>query len=158
MVTARDRLHIVNCLVRATFAKEATDPTRAKKITVELPDTKASLEFEQAHWILRGYKGMIPGLGFVQVLEQNPAKSGSWCGILATRYQLKVAWLWLNGNYHRCCIDLGGDDVLFFDATGGANATKEEVRSHPQIKAIIEEMDSNREKLLEARTTVKHFN
>ena len=157
MLTDRDRQEIVNSIVRSTFKSGPQSADIPEKVMVVTSDG-TTLEFERAHFTLRGYKGNIPGVGFLQILEQNPAKTGSWCGILASRYQLKVAWLWLNGNYHRCCIDLGGKDVLTFDATGGAHATRDEVRAHPEIAKIIEEFDGNREKQMEPITNLTHFN
>jgi hypothetical protein len=150
-----DKLKIINCLVRATFAKEATDP--AIPTTVAVQTSIGAIEFERAHFVLRGYKGIVPGTGVVQILEQNPAKTGSWCGILASKYGIKVAWLWVNNSYNRCLIDLGDEDVLFFDATGGANATRDEVKAHPRIKEIIDRYDANREAQLKANKNIKHF-
>lgn len=156
MTSVQDKQHIINCLVRTIYSTEATDPQRPDQVAIELEDSSV-LRFKQAHWILRGYKGEVPGIGLVQILEQNPAKTGSWCGILVNKYGFKICWLWTNGKYNRCIIDLGDKDVLFFDASQGADATRNEVRNHPRIKAIIDEMDGNREEFLRAKLPVKHF-
>lgn len=157
MVTAQDKQHIINCLVKTIYAFEPTDPEMPEKVQIELEDG-SKLTFKKAHWILRGYKGEVPGVGFIQILEQNPAKTGSWCGILVNKYKFNICWLWTNGNYNRCLVYFDGDyDVLFFDATGGASATRDEVKNHPRIKAIIDEMDGNREQFLKADKSVKHF-
>ena len=156
MLSVQDKQHIINCLVRTIYLTEATDPERPKQVRIQLEDDSV-LKFEQAHWILRGYKGNVPGIGEIQVLEQNPSKTGSWCGVLANKYRFKICWLWVDNKYNRCIIDLGDKDVLFFDATGGANATRDEVKNHPRIKAIIEEMDGNRDQFTRATLPVKHF-
>lgn len=157
MTTAQDKQHIINCLVKTIYAFEPTDPQRPEQVAIELEDSSV-LKFKQAHWILRGYKGEVPGIGLVQVLEQNPAKTGSWCGILVNKYGLKICWLWTNGKYNRCLVYFEDSyDVLFFDATGGANATRDEVKAHPRIKKFIDEKDGNREEFVRAKLPVKHF-
>lgn len=157
MVSAQDKQHIINCLVKTIYAFEPTDPERPKECHVQLEDDSV-LKFKQAHWILRGYKGEVPGVGWLQILEQNPAKTGSWCGILVNKYGFKICWLWTNGKYNRCLVYFEEDyDVLFFDATGGANETRDLVKAHPRIKKIIDEMDSNRESFIRAKLPVKHF-
>ncbi len=156
MLSVQDKQHIINCLVRTIYLYEPTDPERPKQVAIQLEDDSV-LKFEQAHWILRGYKGNVPGIGLVQVLEQNPSKTGSWCGQLVNKYRFKLCWLWVDNKYNRCIIDLDDKDVLFFDAAGGANATRDEVKNHPRIKEIIEEMDGNREQFTRAQLPVKHF-
>jgi hypothetical protein len=156
-ITTEDKQHIINCVVRATFAKAAADPSTPTEVIVSLSNGE-TLTFEKAHWILRGYKCVIPGIGLVMILEQNPAKTGSWCGHLAAKYGIKLAWLFLNNKYNRCLIDLDEDDILYFDASGDSpTATRDEVKAHPQIRAIIERVDANREAQLRANKEVKHF-
>lgn len=138
MLTKRDLQHFLNVIVRTTFKYQAGDPDTPKNIEIDCPESSVKLQFTKAHGILRGYKGYLPGIGQIQVLEQNPQKIASWCGYLVKRYGLKLAWLWKDGNYHRCLVDMGGENVLWFDATGGADKTKDEVKAHPQIKAFIE--------------------
>lgn len=156
-LTTEDKQHIINCVVRATFAKEATDPTTPNEVIVSLSNGE-TLTFEKAHWILRGYKCVIPGIGLVMILEQNPSKTGSWCGHLATKYGIKIAWLFLNNEFNRCLIDLDDDDILYFDASRKQpSATRDEVKAHPRIKAIVDGIDANREMHLKANKEVKHF-
>ena len=156
MLSVQDKQHIINCLVRTIYLTEATDPERPKQVAIQLEDDSV-LKFEQAHWILRGYKGEVPGIGMVQVLEQNPSKTGSWCGQLVNKYQFKVCWLWVDNKYNRCIIDLGDKDVLFFDATGGANECRELVKRDPRIRAIIKGRDADRGAFTRAQLPVKHF-
>lgn len=154
-LSIKDKLKVVNCIVRATFAKEPTDPSMPTTVIVQTE--QGTLEFERAHFILRGYKGIVPGSGVVQILEQNPAKVGSWCGVLVNKYGIKLAWLWVNNVYDRCIIDLGDEEVLIFRADDGANATRDRVKAHPRIKEIIDRYEASRDAQLKANKNLKHF-
>lgn len=152
--TTEDKMKIVNALVTPIFMYRPTEIPN----TVTVETSVGELEFERAHHTLRGYRGIVPGSGVVQILEQNPAKTGSWCGILANKYGLQIAWLWVNNEYDRCLIDLGDEDVLIFRADDGANATRDRVKNHPRIKEIIERHDADREAKLKQQRTLTHFN